>query len=269
MFIYGPNAFYGENVNGTFSLPRAETWDTPGTFVFCIWLSAQESTVATPFTQAITFRAPTGTITASVNPVAPRINEQATITVTGASEAPAYVYAKVRPNGGTGCAPSYSADSGKDLLSGESVNGSFSLPVTTTQSTAGSYLMCLWLATSSTDAAPIAGPQPQPFDVLGPPPPPPAAVPPTRVAASSSLRRRGSRYSGRLATGSDCLGRRTVVLRRVGGGAKSFGRALTRKNGTFSIQRTRRLRGRVYVVAVAQTRANTICSAGRSATIRG
>jgi hypothetical protein len=268
LFEYGTNSFYGADVNGAFSIPRADTWDAPGTFVFCIWLSAQSNTVTTPFTQAITFRAPTGTITASVNPITPRINETATITVTGASEAPASVFAKVRPNGGANCAATYAADSGRDLLSGEAVNGAFSLATTTTQSTAGSYLLCLWLATSSVDPSPIAGPQRQLFDVVGPAPPS-AVFPPTRIAASSSLRRRGSRYSGRIKTRSDCRRQRTVVLRRIGSGTRSFGRTLTRNNGTFTFQRNRRLRGRVYVVVVARRQLKTICTATRSASLRG
>jgi len=267
----GSTSFYGRAVNGAFTLSGADTWRTPGTFVFCIWLSSQATSVATPFMQAITFRAPTGTITASVNPITPQVDEAATVTVTGASEMAASVFAKIRPGGGVGCAPTFSADSGDGLIFGKGVDGAFSLPVTTTQRTAGSYLLCLWLATSSTDPAPIAGPQPQLFNVVGPPPAPPqpAAVPPTRVAASSSLRRRGSRYSGRLNTRSDCLRRRTVVLRRVGSGTRSFGRTLTRNDGTFTFQRTRRLRGRIYVVVVARRQAQTICSAGRSATLRG
>jgi hypothetical protein len=263
LFPYGANSFYGTSINGAFSLSRAETWDAAGAEVFCIWLSSQGDTVTTPFTQAITFRAATGTITATVNPITPRVDEPAAITVTGASEAPAKVFAKVRPAGGAGCAPTYLADSGRELLYGNSVDGAFSLPATTTQSTAGSYLLCLWLATSTDDPAPIAGPQPQRFDVVGPAPPPP------RMPVTPSLQRRGSHYSGRLATAGVCLARRTVVLRRAGSGTRSFGRTLTRSNGTFTFQRGRRLRGRVYAVVLASRKAQTICSAGRSATTRG
>jgi hypothetical protein len=84
-----------------------------------------------------------------------------------------------------------------------------------------------------------------------------------------SLHRRGSRYSGRLATAGECLASRTVLLRRAGSGTRSFGRTLTRRNGTFTFQRKRRLRGRVYAVVLARRKAQTICSAGRSATTRG
>lgn len=269
LFYNGSPSFYGTSVNGAFSLPRADSWNAAGAYLFCIWLSNQSDAVTTPFTQAITFRAATGTITATVNPITPRVNESATITVTGASEAPAQVFAKLRPAGGAGCARSYSADSGTELLYADDVDGAFSLTATTKQATAGSYLLCLWLATSSTDAAPIAGPQPQRFDVVGPLPPPTPVAAPIRVPTSSSLQRRGSRYSGRLTSAGECLGNRTVVLRRAGSGSRSFGRALTRSNGTFTFQRKRRLRGRVYAVVLARRSAQTICGAGRSGTTRG
>lgn len=265
LFEYGTNYFDGRTVNGAFSIARADTWPTPGTYVFCFWLSRASNTVSTPFTQAITFRAPTGTITATVNPITPQINQTATINVTGASEAPAYVFAKLRPGGGAACAPSYSADTGDELIDGQEVNGAFSLNATTTKETAGTYLICLWLAKSSNDATPIAGPQPQTFTVQAP------RVEPVRerIAVTSTLRRRGSRYSGRIRTRTDCINRRTVVLRRVGSGKKSFGRARTRSNGTFTIQRGRRLRGRVYVVVASRGQGLVTCISGRSRKIRG
>jgi hypothetical protein len=266
------NSFYGNPVNGAFSIALAGTWRLPGTFVFCYWLAPSDVAVATPFTQAITFRPPTGTITATVDPITPQVNQPATITVTGASEAPSFVFASIRPAGPAGCAPTYSADTGTGLLSGTPVNGAFSIPVTTTQRTAGSYVLCLWLADSSTDATPIAGPQPQPFNVVGPPPPPVVVLPviASHYTTSSTLRRRAARYSGRVAGFSGCQGRRTVVLRRVGSGTKSFGRSLSRANGTFTIQRSRRLRGTLYVIVLQRkASATVICNTTRSGTIRG
>lgn len=159
------------DANGTFSRSEALTWRTPGTFVFWIWIASSSSAVSTPFTTAITFRAPTGTITATINPITPLTNQEAAITVTGASEAPGEVYAKVRPAGGAACAPTHRADSGTSVLYGADVNGAFSIPATTTQQTAGSYLLCLWLARSDDDPAPFAGPQPQLFNVAAPPKP--------------------------------------------------------------------------------------------------
>ncbi len=139
--------------------------------MFCIWLASSESAPATPFTQVVTFRRPTGTISATVAPVAPQAGQAATITITGSSEAPKNVYASIRPNGGAPCAVSYSADPGSGLIGGRAVNGAFSLTATTTQNTAGTYLICLWLADSSSDAAPVAGPQPATFTVTAPPRP--------------------------------------------------------------------------------------------------
>jgi hypothetical protein len=58
------------------------------------------------------------------------------------------------------------------------VNGAFSLTAETRQP-AGAYLLCLWLADSSGDATPVAGPQSTTFTVAAPPAPPapPCLVP--------------------------------------------------------------------------------------------
>jgi hypothetical protein len=98
--------------------------------------------------------------TPPVWPAIPRPGKSATLTVTGASEAPMQAYAKIRAAGGAPCAPTYNADSGDSLLDGTDVNGAFSLTADVTRGDPGSYLICLWLASSSDDPAPIAGPQP-------------------------------------------------------------------------------------------------------------
>jgi hypothetical protein len=176
-------AFWDGKVEGTFSLKTVMTWKEPGTFMFCIWLSPEnneygEREIVTPITQVITFRSPRGTISATVNPLTPTPGQQATVTVTGSSEAPEKVFAKIRTAGGAPCAPTYEADTGSDLIEGQNVNGSFSDQATTTQSKAGTYLICLWLASSANDTSPIAGPQPETFTVASPPPPPPPCVVP-------------------------------------------------------------------------------------------
>jgi hypothetical protein len=175
--------------NGAFSYSHAGSWNESGTFVFCIWVAESGDTiVATPITQTITFRSPTGTITATVNPITPEPGQKATITITGSSEAAEEVFAKIQPAGGSGCAPTYEADSGSNLVEGEKVNGSFSEQATTTESKAGQYLICLWLAESSNDTSPVAGPQPETFTVASPPPPPP---PPPPAPSAECLRDRG------------------------------------------------------------------------------
>jgi hypothetical protein len=100
---------------GNFQFASTQTWQTPGTFMFCIWIADNYAATATPITQTITFRSATGTISATFNPVIPLAGENFTITITGASEAPKNAYATIRPAGGAPCAPTASADSGEGL----------------------------------------------------------------------------------------------------------------------------------------------------------
>jgi hypothetical protein len=180
----------GDTVNGSFNpsfnFQQAVNWGAPGTYVFCIWLTTDSSMPVTPYTQQITFRPATGTITASVNPVTPAPGQQATITITGTSEASENVYATIRSAGGQPCATTFAADSGQSLVDGVGVNGTFTTPATTSPLTAGTYLICLWLAHSPNDTSPIAGPQPETFTVASHPPPPPP--PPPCVVPSFSSR---------------------------------------------------------------------------------
>lgn len=163
--------FYGNEVNGSFSFQNAKTFSS-GTYMFCIWLADSDTTVTSPITETITFRRPTGTISATFDPVVLSPGHQGTVTVTGTSEAPKEVFATVRAAGGQ-CAPTADADTGSNLIGGESVNGAFSVQRTLTED-AGSYVLCLWLADSDTDASPIAGPQAVPFTVGFPAAPAPA-----------------------------------------------------------------------------------------------
>ena len=164
------NGFYERPVNGSFSLSNAITFSDPGTYLFCIWLAPNDYAVTTPISQVITFRSPTGTISATFNPLIPRPGQQTQVMVTGSSEAPEEVFAKVRPAGGAPCAPTYSSDTGDSLIDGAEVNGMFSQQASTTQQSPGNYVLCSWLASSSYDARPIAGPQAVPFSVVQPPP---------------------------------------------------------------------------------------------------
>jgi hypothetical protein len=161
---------YGTSVNGRFDHSQAYTWGLPGTFQFCMWLASSESAIATPFMQTISFRAPTGTIAALVNPSTPQVNQPAAITVLGASESPAKVFAKVR-TAGAACAPSFDADPGVGMIFGDRVNGQFSLQTSVRRATPGAYQVCMWLAMSSSDAAPIAAAQARLFNVVAEPQP--------------------------------------------------------------------------------------------------
>ena len=159
-------SWYGsEDVNGDFSNTKALTWsDPPGAYLFCIWLADGENQVVTPISQVIRFRSPTGTISATISPASPRIGRQATVTISGSSEADKQVYAIVR-GAGAPCAPTAGADNGSSLIYGDSVNGAFGRRATWTPESSGDYVICLWLANGEDDATPIAGPQPVPFRV--------------------------------------------------------------------------------------------------------
>lgn len=209
-----PTDWYGTPVNGDFSSSYAFTWRTPGTYLFCIWLATSDSQVVTPISQTIAFRSPTGTISGTVNPVTPSPGQQATVTVTGASEAPERVYARVRAEGAP-CAQTYDADTGTGLIGDTNVNGSFSVQATTTQQRAGNYVVCLWLATSSNDTAPVAGPQPVPFTVAAPPPPPCVVPGVTRKSLATAKRRIRAAHcsAGRVTRRHSRSVRRGAVIR--------------------------------------------------------
>jgi hypothetical protein len=161
--------FLGAPVSGSFSFPQVIRWDSSGTYMFCFWLASSDDAIATPTIQYVNFRRPTGTISATLSPAVPRPNQYTTIAITGASEAPERVYAKVRPAGGAPCAATYDADAGANLRNGEDVDGAFVTRPLTSQPDVGQYLICMWLAGAPDDPAPIAGPVAQLYDVVQPP----------------------------------------------------------------------------------------------------
>jgi len=102
-----------------------------------------------------------------------------------------------------------------------------------------------------------------------PPPKPPVATV-SKYFTYLSLRRRGASYRGRVTSSrAGCKVGRLVVLRRNGSGTKRFGSAYSRGDGTFTIRRSQRLRGKVYVVAATRTSQSALCKHGRSSPIRG
>lgn len=148
--------FYNLPVNGAFGFPKAITWDAAGSWMFCFWLTSDERTPATPVSQTVSFRLPTGSMTASVAPTLIRPNQRLRVTVSGTSEAARNLYAKVRRAGTGPCATSFDLDIGRSLISGESVNGAFTGDAITFQPTPGQYMVCAWLAGPPSDATPIA-----------------------------------------------------------------------------------------------------------------
>ena len=167
------DGFSGEQVDGAFSLQDTIVWPLPGAVLFCTWLSAGDAGAPVPpIAQAVAFRAAAGSISAELRPARPQLGHTATVTLTGSSEAPAQVLATVRASG-PACAGTFAADPGAPLADGIAADGTFSLRLKLSEPAAGRYAICLWLARSATDAAPIAGPRTVTFDVA----PPPCVVP--------------------------------------------------------------------------------------------
>jgi hypothetical protein len=159
----------GFDVNGSFDHREAMTWRGWGTWTFCMWIASAWDAIANPVAQTVTFRPPSATVTATISPATPVAGQQAAIRVVGSTEAPEQVFAKVRPAGAP-CAQTYHDDSGDSLLYGGDANGLFGLDATTTFATAGTFVICLWVAGGESDASPVAGPQPQPVTVIAPTP---------------------------------------------------------------------------------------------------
>lgn len=192
-------AWYGAPVSGAFTFQRALTLRVPGTWMFCFWLAPDESSITQPITQTIAFRSAAGSIGATFNPATPRPGQRAYVTVSGQSEAPRRVYAKVRAADGVPCAPSYDADTGSYMIDGWSVDGPYSIKAYTSQAKAGQYMLCLWLSGSSDDTLPVAGPAQQLFTVA----PPPAVV--SSVATLNCKSRKAVARVQRAKVKSVCL----------------------------------------------------------------
>jgi hypothetical protein len=164
------DGFVEQDVNGAFKIQRAFTWPSPGTVMFCVWIASRSSTVTNPITQVIDFRKAGGTISATLNPVVPRPGSSFSVQVTGTSEAPKRVFATFE-HAGTPCAPTYRSATGTGFIDSMDVNGAFSFAKMATAPSAGNHQLCLWLADSSDDLAPVAGPQSIQFSVVAPPRP--------------------------------------------------------------------------------------------------
>ena len=162
--------FYGLPVNGSFSFQRVWTWDAPGDWTFCIWIGPSETTIASPIAQTVGFRTPAGQIGASILPSTPAVGERAEVTVAGDTEAARRLWAKIRPAAGGPCAPTFDADLGQSLIDGWDADGGFDAKRYTWPTSPGPYVVCTWLAGSSYDPSPVAGPQALSFTVIPRPP---------------------------------------------------------------------------------------------------
>lgn len=210
--------FYGDSVNGDATVSQTGTWvGGTGTFMFCYWLADSSAQTSTPMTQNVTFRAMTGTVSASVSPASLLVGQSLTVTFAGSSEGPTSVYARYRPAGGAPCAATHNADSGTSIeLDNHSVNGTFSRTATIQPETPGTYQVCTWMA-DTRDSPAIAGPQITTFTVTAPPAPAPPCVVPSLTpgtplaAVTQSLTASGCRVGKRRYVASKRYRRGSVI----------------------------------------------------------
>jgi hypothetical protein len=164
--------FAGDSVvRGAFGFQKVITWDASGPYLFCSWLAASDSSIVAPMTQMIVFRPPSGAIDlVRISPAVPRPDQYFTLTLSGTTEAPARVYAKIRPAGGPPCADRYDDDPGDNLRNGEDVGGPYSTFPSAVEHDPGQYLVCMWLMGAANNPAVIAGPTSRMIEIVEPRP---------------------------------------------------------------------------------------------------
>jgi hypothetical protein len=126
------------------------TFTVTGTYLFCSWLAPSSSAPATASAaQPVSIRNLKASLAISASPSAPIVGTSVAITMAGSDEVSQILYAKVRllPAGGGSCTSTASPDRGVQLGgSGKTVSGSYSQAFKYTFSSAGSWLVCGWLA---------------------------------------------------------------------------------------------------------------------------
>jgi hypothetical protein len=135
---------------GTGTVAIAYTFTVTGTYLFCSWLAPASTSPATASAaQPVSIRTLKASLAISASPTQPIVGNSVAITLAGSDEVSQILYAKIRllPAGGGSCASTASPDKGVQLGgSGKTVSGSFSQGFKYTFSSAGSWLVCGWLA---------------------------------------------------------------------------------------------------------------------------
>jgi hypothetical protein len=144
---------------GTIAIPY--TFKVTGTYLFCSWLAPSSSASATASAaQSVSIRTIKASLSIAASPTQPVSGTSVTITMAGSSELSEVLYAKSRllPGGGSTCSSTASPDKGAQLGgSGKTVKGSYSQAFKTTFSSAGSWLVCGWLAPGGSSTPIAAG----------------------------------------------------------------------------------------------------------------
>lgn len=157
--------FYTRSVApGDTTATATHTFDKPGTFQFCGWLYNRDTspdTLIATTTGTYTVASPVGAISGVAAPASVLPGQQFVVTVSGQSEVARRLYVAWRPAGEPPCAggpsldPASSATSSSTPFSQGDVLGSFTKQVQLSLSTYGRYRFCSWIASSTSDLAPL------------------------------------------------------------------------------------------------------------------
>ena len=199
-------------VEGPTTLSQIETFAAPGQYLICGWLRNSNYDVLATLSEVVGVRAPIGSLVVTAPVLAP-FNRSFVLGYSGQTEVKRYVYSTIRPAGGAPCAPTYASDPGSGLVSGNVADGAFNVPVETTLTTRGTFLICSWLAASRGDLAPLAVAQTTITNV------PPVVPSPAPVVSSVKVTGRKLRTTVGLSKGGRIVVKLIGKGRRIGIGA--------------------------------------------------
>jgi hypothetical protein len=156
----GDNFMYGADAEGAYSVADDAKVSQPGQYLLCAWLQEYSSdSVATAATSAIiNVRSARATL-AITGPTHLRIGSTANFTFSGTTEVGRQVIAHVKRDGGRPCGASSNVDDGDNFVSGENVQGNYSVldaPWKYEIDDRGTYRICAWIQEGWSDTAPEA-----------------------------------------------------------------------------------------------------------------
>lgn len=167
------------------------------------------------------------TTSLAITPPTPPVGTRFAVTLSGWSPVRTVVAARIRADDGSGCAPTYAADGGAHLAH-VVVEGAFSLPVTATVHSRGTFLVCGWLGLTFGSTMPPLAVARTTFGNVPPvvrsPAPGLSAV---RVTGRTVRAGVGLRAPGRVVVQLIGQGRRTTIAARTVSGPRRIAIAYT------------------------------------------
>jgi hypothetical protein len=152
----GDDFMYSVDAEGAYSVADDAKVDQPGQYLLCAWLQeyASDSVAAAATSATVNVRSAQATL-AITGPTHLRVGTTANFTFTGTTELGRQVVAHVKRDGGRPCGASANVDDGDSFMSGENVQGNYSVldaPWKYEIDDRGTYRICAWIQESWSDA---------------------------------------------------------------------------------------------------------------------